>query len=465
MNLHRLLIVTSFCLVCPCLALGAVSNRMPANGSLHIGFPTGMGGCDVPFSWQSDTGTPATLYCGISPGNWLIAETVYPMDMGGHYEYMIIMTLQADTTYFWKIDNGDVWSFTTVYTPPVITDQPQPLTVTAGQTADLTAQFESATDPTVMWYRDGVPFSAGDVLPVPGPMMPSYLACLTIENAQPSHIGSYHCVVTNAGGTAVSESARLIVEAVDITGEFYWQALKIHSENAPGFQYGLSIRVRVPYTTACLLKGPLMADFTAATWSPAMEAWDLLLYPLSLAELQQRIGTWQVKLDHLDGRRSVEAFTVSGALAADSFLPIPNIHEPAPDAAGLVAQDTTLRWNPNGAHLNAHLLFLEFGGEDCHYFRYLSFMQDDRSITEWRPGWLGLGAGYAKIGYVWVRSDMMQPVTHVSGPAVTWNPAMVFLVSGDRHEFTVRYSLDLNEDDRIDLADLSVFSAHWLETR
>ena len=51
----------------------------------------------------------------------------------------------------------------------------------------------------------------------------------------------------------------------------------------------------------------------------------------------------------------------------------------------------------------------------------------------------------------------------VSGPAIDGVSATVHLISGDRHNFTVKYSLDFNDDDVIDLSDLAALTSNWLE--
>ena len=61
------------------------------------------------------------------------------------------------------------------------------------------------------------------------------------------------------------------------------------------------------------------------------------------------------------------------------------------------------------------------------------FFNDDLSITQWNPGWLNLGEAYAKVGYVLVKSQMIQQLVPVSGPVVDWDTATVFMVSGAKN--------------------------------
>ncbi len=248
--------------------------------------------------------------------------------------------------------------------------------------------------------------------------------------------------------------------------KLYWQAVKISSHDSPDLQYSISVRVVVPGTKACSLKGPLMEDYVSAEWFKGMDAWDIRLYPISLSNLQQQsFGQWELKLIFDNDQESVYTFTISGSLEDEDFLPVPDILEPAHNASNIIAQNSTLRWNPNDANLDAHLLILEMTGEDFSYISSFLYFKDDISITHWNPGWLGLGKAYAKVGYVWVRNYMMQQLALQSGPVVNWDTATVFLVSGAKNDFTVKFSLDFNEDDIINLADLAMICNHWLEVK
>lgn len=244
----------------------------------------------------------------------------------------------------------------------------------------------------------------------------------------------------------------------------YWQAIKINSHDSPDPQYGMSIRVIAPGTKACYLKSAHMDDYASGEWFQWMNAWNILLYPMSVSDLQQQgLGQWELKLVFEDDQESIYTFDISGSLEDSDFLPLPDIIEPAHQASNIIGQDYVLRWDPNDAYLDAHLLLLEITGKDYSYFSSLVYFNDDISITQWRPGWLGLGEAYAKVGYVLVRSNMLQQLTLVSGPVINWDTATVFLVSGAKNDISVKYSIDLNEDGIINLADIAVMFSHWLE--
>ena len=89
-----------------------------------------------------------------------------------------------------------------VSVPPVITQQPQSLTVTQGQTATFTVAATGTPPPTYQWFRDGVP--------VPGGSNDE----LTIDPVQLADNGSvFKVVVSNPAGSVESASATLTVIA------------------------------------------------------------------------------------------------------------------------------------------------------------------------------------------------------------------------------------------------------------
>lgn len=246
----------------------------------------------------------------------------------------------------------------------------------------------------------------------------------------------------------------------------YWQAIKINSHDFLDPQYGISVRVIVPGTKACYLKGPLMDEYVSGEWLQWMDAWSILIYPMSLSNLQQQgFGQWELKVVFEDDQESIYTFNISGSLDDSDFLPLPDIIEPAHHASNIIGQDSVLRWDPNDAYLDAHLLLLEVTGEDYSYFSSLVYFKDDLSITQWNPGWLNFGEAYAKVGYVLVRSQMIQQLVPVSGPVINWDTVTVFVVSGAKNDFTVKFSLDFNEDGRINLSDIAVMFSHWLEEK
>jgi hypothetical protein len=219
------------------------------------------------------------------------------------------------------------------------------------------------------------------------------------------------------------------------------------------------IRLAISDMKACSLKGPNMAEFVPAVWVPQKGLWYWDKYPFTLSQLQQEsLGGWELKLVNNNDQESIYTFTISGSIEDSEFSPVPELLEPATNAANLIAEDYTLSWNSNGAEGVADFLAFELAGNSFFYSSTI-----DLSAAEWNPGWLELGSGYCKVGYFRNRSDIITSPILVSGPAISWESYMAFLTSGDRHNFTVKYSLDLIDDNVIDLADLKEFCLYWLE--
>jgi hypothetical protein len=242
------------------------------------------------------------------------------------------------------------------------------------------------------------------------------------------------------------------------TGRILWQAVK-----APYYgdiMYAIHPRITISGMKTCSLKGPNMADFASAVWIPQTGQWSLEMWPFTLTQLQQEaLGMWELKLTDNDDRESIYSFNISGMLQDSEFLPIPFITEPVLFAPNVIAEHYTLRWNPNGAQNSADALIAVIAGNGFYYYSNSL----DLSTTEWNPGWLEIGEAYCRVCYADYRPDMMDTPSLVSGPAIGWESAVASLVSGPAKPFTIKYSLDFNDDDRIDLADLTAFCSHWLE--
>ncbi len=122
------------------------------------------------------------------------------------------VSLDYDATYYWRVDAhepngigtivhpGVVWSFSTLVSVPVITDNPVAVLVSAGQEAQFQVGVESVSPPQFTWYKsaDESNDTIGDDVQVS-----TGSAALTIPNVQVSDEGFYYCVVTNGSGTSV----------------------------------------------------------------------------------------------------------------------------------------------------------------------------------------------------------------------------------------------------------------------
>ncbi len=141
--------------------------------------------------------------------------------------------LDTDSTYQWRIDTwlggsttdpnnyvtGDVWTFDTVKTIPVINSQPQDkLLANPGFDATFTID---ATNPlggelSYQWYFDPNTLLAGDEVALNngdrgGRISGADSATLTIGAVETADEGSYYCTVTNTTGTVTSDLAALTV--------------------------------------------------------------------------------------------------------------------------------------------------------------------------------------------------------------------------------------------------------------
>ncbi len=93
----------------------------------------------------------------------------------------------------------------TILTPPVITQQPQSLTVTQGQSATFTVTATGTPPLSYSWRSD----PPANILEWP----PAELDLIALPNAQPFHAGNYFVIVSNPYGSVTSTVATLTVIA------------------------------------------------------------------------------------------------------------------------------------------------------------------------------------------------------------------------------------------------------------
>src|SRR6185369_395496 len=79
----------------------------------------------------------------------------------------------------------------TVNSPPVITSQPQPLTVTAGSSAPFTVTASGSTPFYYQWRFNGTNIGANS-------------STYTVSNAQLANAGNYSVIITNSLGAVTS---------------------------------------------------------------------------------------------------------------------------------------------------------------------------------------------------------------------------------------------------------------------
>lgn len=89
--------------------------------------------------------------------------------------------------------------------PPTITEHPAPQTVTAGDTAVFSVSAGGSGPLTYQWQKNSTDLSeAGHCSGVTTPS-------LTVSNADAADAGAYRCVVSNRGGSTISNAALLTV--------------------------------------------------------------------------------------------------------------------------------------------------------------------------------------------------------------------------------------------------------------
>jgi hypothetical protein len=156
--------------------------------------------------------------------NFVFASDINSWDAGtlqASYTPSGPFALQRDKMYYWRVDSikdttetleGDIWSFYTELSIPIITEGPDYQVVIAGTTANFTVVVDSLSPETYQWYKyvDGVsdtPLSdAGDI-------SGSQASTLSIANVEIADEGAYYCIVNNDSGIeAISENALLGVK-------------------------------------------------------------------------------------------------------------------------------------------------------------------------------------------------------------------------------------------------------------
>lgn len=179
----------------------------------------GMAAVDVlTASLQWNTGLEATLthpnpaitkhyvYIGNEPNFIGMTPVVITASgaTGSHWPLLV-----TDKTYYWRVDEsinnsaptdpntitGITWSFETIKSVPVITQQPQNVLVGTGGTAVFTIGATSISPAVYTWYK--VVEDADDMV-VAGPTLDG--DTLTLLNVQITDEGHYYCKIVNASG-------------------------------------------------------------------------------------------------------------------------------------------------------------------------------------------------------------------------------------------------------------------------
>ncbi|HMJ70674.1 MAG TPA: PQQ-dependent sugar dehydrogenase [Cyclobacteriaceae bacterium] len=141
-------------------------------------------------------------------GNWIYyfdpavagsASTQFGLNAGSN---VLSLTVGHDGNLYY-LSRGDSRLYKIVYTPPstapVITVQPQPVSVNAGQTASFSVTVTGAAPLQYQWYKDGTTLAG------------KTQSSITITSPTSADAGGYYVSVSNADGDALSNSALLTV--------------------------------------------------------------------------------------------------------------------------------------------------------------------------------------------------------------------------------------------------------------
>lgn len=236
---------------------------------------------------------------------------------------------------------------------------------------------------------------------------------------------------------------------------FSYANLRYYLNKTEGSAYEVIVVPDVSGASAAEVKGPAMADYEPAPFLSEYSSETWHSGPKTFTELKAFIsGKWYVHIYIGNYAESVYSFTIADTLQEPNFLPVPSITEPMQGADDVIAQHCHLTWDSNGADANAQNLWVQTRWYSASLLP---------SQTSWDHDWLDMGESYCKVWYSISPSGLMGPLQYVSGTSFTWNSSLAYLVSSDRHTFTVKYSLDLNDDNHIDFGDFAIFCEHWLE--
>ncbi len=149
-------------------------------------------------------GTPAPNYQWKKDGSTLPGENSATLTVGnaqvidaGSYTVVVANAAGSVTSNFATL---------ALNSSPVITAQPQSITVAVGQLATFSATATGTPAPTYQWFKDGAPVTGATN------------TVLSLPIAQISDAGNYTLVVTNVAGSVTSNSVALIVNSPPTIG-------------------------------------------------------------------------------------------------------------------------------------------------------------------------------------------------------------------------------------------------------
>ncbi|MBE0536480.1 MAG: immunoglobulin domain-containing protein [Phycisphaerae bacterium] len=205
---------------------GAI-NIAPADGASGVSTESMLRWATVEDLWGNVIANVGAHYLYVSRGgsdpNVYLEATIPTNGAEASYDQL---ELSRDMRYFWQIEEamhdglggitapgdpnnimGDLWSFETIKSIPVVQEQPEDVFVRTGDRAEITIVVATLSPEHYQWFKvvDG-----GDDLAVNGDS-----PVLVIDPVSAADVGFYYCVVTNEAGSApASDAAELILKSL-----------------------------------------------------------------------------------------------------------------------------------------------------------------------------------------------------------------------------------------------------------
>jgi PKD repeat protein len=130
---------------------------------------------------------------------WMIWNEVAPTAEG---QIDVLLSTTSDSTARVSLNAARLMETVTSAPAPEITQQPQGLTISAGDSATFTVVASGEAPISYQWQKDGEPIVGADS------------ATFTIPSAGVGDSGAYRVAVTNPNGTTLSAAAQLIVNGI-----------------------------------------------------------------------------------------------------------------------------------------------------------------------------------------------------------------------------------------------------------
>lgn len=210
--------------------------------------------------WAAPAETPPApiakydVYLSRNEPNATMNEFIGSVDAGQTLE-IDSGALLADSTYYWVVDAvidssskalSTAWSFQTVLKVPSITKQPVSVTVMPGKTVVFSVEAIDAE--SYQWYSSG------------GAIIGATSSELEFINVGSAYANDYYCIVTNANGDRVSNTASLVI--INMIGHWTFD------EGAGSVAYDTSDKGPVADAVMYINDGGVEHPDPNAHWSP-----------------------------------------------------------------------------------------------------------------------------------------------------------------------------------------------------